>query len=94
LISLGALEDFAKRIPTMGGNHNIGKNQIALGEESVAEGNYGFAVNAKATGAKSIAINSNISKGMYTISMGSGAEAIDDNTIAIGRGALAYDKEW
>lgn len=57
LVSLGALEDFAKRVPTMGGSHNIGQNHVALNPDSQATGTNSFAVNGgMATQENSVAI--------------------------------------
>jgi hypothetical protein len=62
LISLGALEDFAKRIPTMGGlNHSLGKGSIAVGTYSggmpSGAAADSIAWNGLAQGAKSTAIH-------------------------------------
>lgn len=57
LVPLGALEDFAKRIPTMGGYHDIGQDHVALNPNSSATGINSFAVNGgQATQKNSIAI--------------------------------------
>lgn len=57
LVSLGALEDFAKRIPTISGYHDIGQDHVALNPNSQATGTNSFAVNGgMATQENSVAI--------------------------------------
>lgn len=70
LISLGALEDFAKRIPTMGGSHDIGQDHVAFGAEAEAASG-SFAVYGEASGASSVAIGPNTkSKATNQIAIG------------------------
>lgn len=76
-----ALEDFAKRIPTMGNpNNSVGLNGIAFGEEAVSGENC-FAFNGTATGKDSAAIHG---KATGTNSVGLGGDASGQQSVAIG----------
>ena len=75
LVSLGALEDFAKRVPKMGGSHDIGQDHVALNPNSSATGTNSFAVNEGiAWGNNSVALN--------------GGQAMTNNSVSIGKGTF------
>lgn len=100
LVTIGALEDFAKRIPTMGGlNHSLNEGSIAVGEyatdmPSGAAANSiawnGLAQGAKSTAIHGMAYGSNgvaihgIAGGANSIALGPDVYVGMDNGVGIG----------
>ena len=86
LVSLGALEDFAKRIPTMGGYHDIGQDHVALNPNSSATGTNSFAVNGGiAWGNNSIALNGGQAMANNSVSIGKGTFTSKDGQVVLGQ---------
>lgn len=71
LISLGALEDLVKRIPTMGNPNNLAKeNGVAFGDQAKAASN-SFAFNGDAEGSNTISFHSQTNKANNVIAFNS-----------------------
>lgn len=85
LVSLGALEDFAKRVPIIGGN-NIGQGHVALNSKSSATGINSFAVNGGiAKGTNSIALNGGQAQANNSVAIGNGTYASQEGQIVLGQ---------
>ena len=82
LVSLGALDDFAKRVPTMGNPNNLAEgNGVAFGDQAKAASN-SFAFNGDAEGSNTISFHSQTNQANNVIAFNS---QVDSN------GAVALD---
>lgn len=107
LVSLGALEDFAKRIPTMGAANTVGTNAISIGQQAnglpskaavnsiavggIAQGENSVAFNGQAKGKTSVALAGGQANATNGVAIGPNTEVNAFNGIGIGSNLRVND---